>query len=48
MEINQNMEVNKMDKYVKGYLDALNDVIIQLKNYQVLIETIKNEFEKKK
>jgi len=37
-----------MDKYVKGYLDALNDVIIQLKNYQVLIETIKNEFEKKK
>ena len=31
------------NEYIKGYLDAINDTIIQLKNYQVVIEKIKNE-----
>jgi len=39
----------KESEYMKGYLDAVNDIILQCKNYQVMIEKIKNiEMEKDK
>ena len=57
MEVTKNLRIyqNKLkdidnmkeSEYMKGYLDAVNDIILQCKNYQVMIEKIKNMENKK-